>query len=79
MHTTVTVTDRDIRNLRTEAAQAGDLVQVALCDWALGHAGAASDALVGDPVWGAEGVTRADARAECERVIAEARAALGVS
>lgn len=33
--TTITITDSQIRNLRTEAAAAGDTEQVAICDRAL--------------------------------------------
>lgn len=36
--TTATITDTQIRNLRAEAAAAGDLAQVNLCDAALGLA-----------------------------------------
>lgn len=35
MTTTTTITDSQIRNLRTEAATAGDAEQVAICDRAL--------------------------------------------
>ena len=48
------ITTADIRALRDEAGEAGDLSQVAVCDRALD----------GDQ----------DARAECERVILDARA-----
>jgi hypothetical protein len=53
--TTDPVADSDIRDLQTEAGEAGDRAQVALC----------RKALAGD----------AAARAECEAVILEARAA----
>lgn len=42
--TTVTVTDRQIRTLRTEAVAAGDDAQVDLCDLATGHGPVTIDA-----------------------------------
>jgi hypothetical protein len=59
---TASVTDKEIRELRTEAGTAGDVAQVTICDWALGAA---------IPVLAK--TTRAEARAECERVIRAAR------
>lgn len=65
------VTDTQIEQLRDEAAEAGDYVQVALCDWALGNPPRVADALIGSR-W--EQATRDDAREECERVIRSAQA-----
>lgn len=55
---TTEITDEQIEQLRTEAAQAGDMVQVALCDAALDDSDPSSDA----------------AREKCEEAIRRARA-----
>lgn len=56
----VDITDDQIAALRQEAGAAGDVEQVRLCEVAV------------DPT--ADAVTRTTARAECARVVAEARA-----
>jgi hypothetical protein len=73
---TTEITDSDIRALRAEAERAGDLEQAALCALALGGR---EGLQWGEP--GTEwrllydrGTSQAEARAECERVIREARA-----
>lgn len=58
-----TITDSQIRALRSEASDAWDNEQVAICDIALGDGAAATE------TW-----TRKTARAECARVINEAAA-----
>lgn len=65
MTTIETVTESQIRNLRTSAGQAGDLVQVEICDIALGHW---SD----QPPEDDERDVIAKALAECVRVIVDA-------
>ena len=63
------VTDRQIRALRYEAKLAGDDVMADICDVALsGEDSDGSGTTLGKPL------SVADARAECERVIAEAEA-----
>lgn len=66
-----TITDSQIRALRTEAAEAGDFEQVEICNVVLEGA-----ALPESQVREAAGRTwtRAEARAECERVIRGAQA-----
>jgi hypothetical protein len=54
------VYSEDVRKLRSEAAQAGDLRMVAICDLALDHS---DDSPVAYAAWD-----------ECERVIRDARA-----
>ena len=70
------ITDQTIEQLTLEAAQAGDVAQLAICYLALGYT--PEDLRQGQ---GAEhiadaapaGMTQAEARAECARVIEEAR------
>lgn len=62
----VTITDKDIAALRTEAGQAGDMAMVLTCTHALGWYGS-DDEAKSDRV-------RAEARAECEQVIRDAAA-----
>lgn len=75
---TTTVTDEQIRALRTEAGEAGDGEQVVICERAL-----ATDAEWDTDEWTGGGerpefyrrlatLSQADARLECARVIAEA-------
>lgn len=59
------ITDAQIEALASEAAAAGDDVQAALCAYALGDGAVPSE-------WSQ--ASRDEARAECERVILEARA-----
>lgn len=76
-----TITDNQIRALRSEALDAGDLRQAMICDLALGGPRALrqSDGSAPDPGTEAaelleEGMTQDEARAECARVIADAAA-----
>lgn len=74
-----TITDRDISALRREADQAGDFEQSALCVLALGGRDALRGAERGTE-WArlfTSRRTHASARAECERVILNARAMAG--
>lgn len=75
---TDSITDDQISALRTEAAAAGDLDQVAICDHALGVEPTAPYVVRDDGrLWlsdYASVLTREQARAECERVIAAAAA-----
>jgi hypothetical protein len=65
--TAIDIHDDDIRALRDEAREHGDFRQKILCEIALGpDAGAFTS---GDEFW-----SREEARAECVRVIREARA-----
>lgn len=82
MTNTTNITDEQIETLRDEAAQAGDLAMVAICDVALAQQ-LDEIAEVDDSVRGAleaKGIipehVNADvkARAECARVIAAAQA-----
>jgi hypothetical protein len=72
MTTADTLTDAQIERLRVEAAEAGDLLQVALCDRAMGL----TPYRVPDEeiCRQAMKVSKADARIECARVIADAEA-----
>jgi len=66
------VTDKQIRQLRSEAAEAGDTRMHDICDIALDE----HDDQADEWVEGASGepMTAAEARAECERVISDAAA-----
>jgi len=68
----MSITNRQIEALRNEAATAGDLVMVAICDLALHGYTDTTDlaALANSTVRNVE-----HARAECERVITDAQAA----
>jgi len=66
---TMTITDEQIEALMSVAGAAGDSVQVAVCLAALGHDGPEAGDGYGGPM------SKPDARAECARVIAEARLA----
>lgn len=75
---TTDITDAQIETLRTEAGEAGDDLQVALCDIALGGAPTrrGQRALLADyPALASDETPEPSsvewARAECERVIAE--------
>lgn len=63
------ITDTQIEALMSEAGASGDPGQVAVCLAALGHDGPEAGDEYGDPM------PIDEARAECARVIAEARAA----
>lgn len=73
----IPITDEQIDELRTEAAEAGDVPMVAICDVALDEI---RDEYPGAAEWQAQDMRRAlsmdreAARLECARVIAEARA-----
>lgn len=73
----IEITDEQIDELRTEAAEAGDVPMVAICDVALDEI---RDEYPGAAEWQAQDMRRAlsmdreAARLECARVIAEARA-----
>jgi len=70
---TMTITDTQIRTLCTEAVDAGDAMQAALCAFALGESPAAYDWLLDEGELDTLATyTRDAARAECARVIAEA-------
>lgn len=67
------VTDRQIRALKREAGEAGDLRMVMICDVALGDDGAGAEPGTDMAAVSAEYDTDS-ARAECERVIRDAEA-----
>lgn len=66
--------DAQIRELRREAEDAGDTRQAMICVLALGGELSPCDPGTDAADLIEEGMTQADARAECARVIAEARA-----
>lgn len=69
------VTDDQIHDLRVEALRAGDLIQAALCERALGRTPSVPD----DDVYArAMEITSAAARIECARVIADAAAQINL-
>ncbi len=69
--TTNTATDTQIQRLRIEALRAGDLLQAAICERALGLTPSVPD----DDIYArALEMRRDEARAECARVISEAEA-----
>lgn len=76
--TAATITNQQIRALRTEAAEAGDLLQVAICDWALGEVDAddIAERDVLDPADRSRVLAMSvhEARVACARVIAAAEA-----
>lgn len=72
MTTSETITDTQIRQLRTNAAEAGDLAMAMICARALGDD--LADAEPGTDGADARDLTVDQARAECARVIAEAEA-----
>lgn len=63
-----------IERLRTEAAQAGDLGMVAICDVALGREPDEDMDLTDEENARIETMTREQAQAECKRVLDEAAA-----
>jgi hypothetical protein len=69
-----TITNQQIRALRTEAAKAGDLMQVAICERALGWMWIEVTNLSTDEDRRVQGLTVDEARAECARVISAAQA-----
>ena len=75
--TLTTLTDEQISHLRGEAARAGDLAQIVVCDRALGGTDDRDDYMTPEPherasVERALDMTQEEARIECARVIAEA-------
>lgn len=77
----MSVTTEDIKTLRVSAGEAGDMEQARICDIAIGDIDPADFAeLLAETVYGdadRERIAAMDAvaaRAECERVIAEAAA-----
>ena len=77
--TTENVTEKQIRALRRESAEAGDFLQVAICDVAIDGPINLSDYTTLDDVPAAKlawlrSMTRREAEAECVRVIADAEA-----
>jgi hypothetical protein len=66
---TIEITNQQIRALRTDAAEAGDLDQVAICDVALAGVAHGHTVEASGRTW-----TQEEARAECARVVDAARA-----
>lgn len=76
MSTDKTITDQDIRNLRTEAFENADYLQGVMCDLALEGEIDFDDYTVLEPdeVRSLANMTQAEALHACEKAIREARA-----